>query len=99
MDPISEKPWQDMKPAINEETMRLTANTYGVFYRDLSAWMTAYVLRFSQGPATFIPWYKQQTALWQSGELRFQPYYPHEMYPDLLSGASWLYDHPAWKRP
>ena len=94
-----ERPWQEMNPAINQATLNLTANTYRIHPEDLSAWLTNYTLRFNQGPKVFIPWYKHQLALWQSGDLGFQPYYPHEVYPALLGGASWLYDHPAWKRP
>ena len=74
MNAINEQPWQEMAPAITKEILTLTANTYRVHPDDLSTWLTNYTLRFNEGPDVFIPWYKYQMALWQSGDLGFQPY-------------------------
>ncbi len=90
-----ERPWETMEPRIKLATMQLTAKAYGVAQDDFIRWCDAYTAHFAQGPDVFIPWYKRQRNM-----LSFEPYYPHEMYPQLIeSGAAWLYEHPEWIRP
>lgn len=94
------RPWETMTPDIKTEAIRLTAVTYGVDPRAVFEWFKEYVVKFGDGPDTFVPWYMQQRLRWENRYLPFEPYYPHEVYSCLADAepADWLYNHPAWAK-